>query len=72
MYYGIDQLSDCSYLIKKPLADKMNADTGHNGWLVLEAHGGQVQTATTRHLSLLHLQENNSKSKNLYLLVAMK
>ena len=40
MYYGIDQLSDCSYLIKKPLADKMNADTGHNGWLVLEAHGG--------------------------------
>ena len=27
----------------------MDADTGHNGWLVLEAHGGQVQTAMTRH-----------------------
>lgn len=36
-----------TYVVVEPLADEMDADAGHHGRLVLEAHGGQVQTATT-------------------------
>ena len=31
----------------------MDADTGYYSWLVLEAHGGQVQTATTHDMTPL-------------------
>lgn len=41
-----------THLVVEPLADEMDANTRHDGGLVLEAHGGQVQTATT-HLSSL-------------------
>lgn len=36
-----------NYLKAEPFADEMDANTGHHGGLVLEAHSGQVQTATT-------------------------
>ena len=36
-----------NYLEAEPFAHEMDANTGHHSGLVLEAHGGQVQTATT-------------------------
>ena len=64
-----------TYLIVEPLADEMDANTRYHGGIVLEAHGGQVQTAahnTSWFNNRDHRKQEKKFGKFVYLFVAMK